>query len=232
MTLAHSSPKTFSFVAIAVVLATVLVPIALMGETSWMVVFPLSTLAICVYFAAFGPFLKEMGLRPADPLFFTLLRGVGYGVALFLIFKLFLEPGVEWLTGVERDLSRLDELKGSVPAMLETLVIVWLTAALYEEIFYRSFLIRALARTLGEARWTWVVAVLASAALFALAHGYQGPAGWVVTGVGALALSLIYLKRPQNLWIPVIAHGVFDSGTVLLAYLGSYRQFVNLIIGV
>ena len=225
------SIRVRAMLAIIAVFACVLLPIAVLGESAWMVAFPLSTVAIFVYFHYSGSLRAESGLWPADPVRQTLAIGVGLGVCLFVLFKLVLEPSIELAVGTERDLSRLDPIRGSLPRMLGTLAIVWVTAAFYEELFYRGFLIRALAEMLGGTRWAWGVGVVVSATLFSVAHGYQGPAGLVITALGALALSAVYLQFRGNLWVPILAHGTFDSGTVILAWLGRYREVTGWIFG-
>lgn len=84
-----------------------------------------------------------------------------------------------------------------------------------EETIFRGYLIlRFTAVTLRPA-----VAVLLSAALFSLGHGYEGSAGVVTVGVMGLALALIYLWR-ESLVAPIVMHFLQDFlGIVLLPLL-------------
>jgi len=72
-----------------------------------------------------------------------------------------------------------------------------------EELFWRSFLMRWIDRrnflSLKPASVSWF-AVLASSAVFALAHEL-----WVAGLLAGLMYAQIY-RRLQNLWYPILAH--------------------------
>ena len=221
-TWARARPRSHAAAGLIVVIVIAASPLVLGLWLGWAAMVG-SAVLMFAWFAMLGSPVREAGLAPVIPWWRTVAWGVALGVLLFVLFKLMLEPAVEALTGTERDLTRLDDLRGDSSAMLVTLAIVWLTAAFYEELFYRSFLITAISRLLGNGPAAVTTGVALSTALFALVHGYQGLAGIIVTGLGALALALIFLGFRRNLWIAIVAHGVFDSGTVVLHWLGQYR---------
>jgi membrane protease YdiL (CAAX protease family) len=64
-----------------------------------------------------------------------------------------------------------------------------------------------------------VAAVLLSAVIFSLGHGYEGTAG-VIT-VGAMGVALVYMWR-KSLVAPIVMHFLQDFiGIVLLSLLGT-----------
>lgn len=105
-------------------------------------------------------------------------------------------------------------IKGMTQSLLATLLVTVVAAA--EETIFRGYLIlRLQAATASPA-----TAVVLSAAIFALGHGYEGSAGVVTVGVMGLALALVYLWR-QSLVAPMVMHFLQDFlGIVLLPLLG------------
>jgi membrane protease YdiL (CAAX protease family) len=64
------------------------------------------------------------------------------------------------------------------------------------------------------------VAVVLSAVIFSLGHGYEGLAGVVTVGVMGLVFALIYLWR-RSLVTPIVMHFLQDFiSVVLLPLLG------------
>jgi membrane protease YdiL (CAAX protease family) len=92
----------------------------------------------------------------------------------------------------------------------------FLTAKGTEETMFRGYLIlRLKAVTASPA-----AAVVLSAAIFSLGHGYEGSAGVVTVGVMGLVFALVYLWR-QSLVAPMVMHFLQDFiGIVLLPVLG------------
>jgi membrane protease YdiL (CAAX protease family) len=92
--------------------------------------------------------------------------------------------------------------------------VVWIGIAGFEELS-RVFLLSRLWRVWPSRSARWVV-ILFSAALFGVAHVYQGPRG--VISIGALALAKgWYFMRFGRFWPLVISHALFDSIQVWLA---------------
>jgi membrane protease YdiL (CAAX protease family) len=91
-----------------------------------------------------------------------------------------------------------------------------MVVALAEETIFRSTLIlRFEAVTASSA-----VAVVLSAVIFSLGHGYEGSAGVVTVGVMGLVFALIYLWR-RSLVAPIVMHFLQDFiSVVLLPLLG------------
>ena len=157
--------------------------------------------------------LNELGFR------FGWDWGVWLGIALLLIMTGGLTAGwmrVQRMTSSEKAelCENLGDLKFFLPhTQLEYrwLVGVSFTAGIVEETIYRGFLFWYLAHALPD----WAV-LLVSSLVFGLCHSYQGKAGTVrVTGIGVLLGA--YYMLTGSLWLPIIAHIVFDilQGRVL-----------------
>jgi membrane protease YdiL (CAAX protease family) len=88
--------------------------------------------------------------------------------------------------------------------------------ALAEETIFRGYLILRLKAITARP----AMAVLLSAALFSLGHGYEGSAGVITVGVMGLVLAFVYIWR-QSLVAPIVMHFLQDFiSIVLLPLLG------------
>jgi membrane protease YdiL (CAAX protease family) len=104
--------------------------------------------------------------------------------------------------------------KGASEVLLAFVLVT--VVALAEETIFRGYLIlRFKAITASP-----VVAVLLSAIIFSLGHGYEGTAGVVTVGAMGGAFALVYLWR-KSLVAPIVTHFLQDFiGIVLLPLLG------------
>ncbi len=93
--------------------------------------------------------------------------------------------------------------------------VVWLQAAILEEVT-RAFLLLRLWTALPGQRGE-IIGVVISALLFGLAHIYQGWAAVPAITVIGLVLGMYYQRRRRLLPL-VIAHGLFDTTVMLIAY--------------
>lgn len=105
--------------------------------------------------------------------------------------------------------------KGTAQTVLAAGLVV--IVAIAEETIFRGYLMlrfRAITKKPGAA-------VLLSAVIFALGHGYEGPAGVVTVGVMGAVFALIYLWR-GSLIAPIVMHFLQDFvSIVLLPLIGS-----------
>jgi membrane protease YdiL (CAAX protease family) len=97
--------------------------------------------------------------------------------------------------------------------MIEMLLAIVLVAvvALAEETIFRGYLILRL-KTITASP---TVAVLLSAAIFSLGHGYEGSAGVVTVGIMGIVLAIIYMWR-QSLVAPIVMHFLQDFIDIVL----------------
>ncbi len=115
-------------------------------------------------------------------------------------------------------------------AFLSRLDLLWLfllkclSVAFVEEILFRGFIVPALAGENGDRKW---LAVLGSAALFALVHLlnlFTGAVGAVLLQVGYTFLLgcmfAVMMLKTKNVWLCLAVHFLFDVGGSLVSDLG------------
>jgi len=148
-------------------------------------------------------------------------------IGLDLFYSIFLESTIDTLVlnyfggNTHAAANTFKAVVGNLPLYFYVLPFIWVFAAFGEEFFFRGFVMTKLARTMGDGRAAWVAAVLLQAVLFGLAHGYQGPAGMVGTGITGLIYGGATVVFGRNLWPAVIAHGAMDTLGFTLLFLGA-----------
>lgn len=173
--------------------------------------------------------LSEIGFTSPVNIKQTILYSLLYTVLIFFIFRIGLEPILENITGEERDLSRFDFLKHNFGAVGQTLVMIWISAAFFEEVFFRGYLIKYISLLFNKTQLGWVIGIIISSIFFAFVHQYQGISGILLTGLAAVFLGYVYYRHQDNLWIPIIAHGLTDTSAVLLYYFDVYEEVTRII---
>src|SRR5262245_10560786 len=151
--------------------------------------------------------LRSVGL--VRPSWKSLVWGIGGGVVMVAIgvfIYMVLFPALGMTTG-EKQL-------GEVRALPQWFLVGLVTrAAVFEELFYRGFVIERVAE-LSKRRW---LAALVSLALFTSAHlGYWGWGHLIVAGSGGLVLTALYLFR-RDLASNMLAHWLTDATGLLFA---------------
>ena len=154
-----------------------------------------------------GPGWRDAFRLPRDSARRELGLGTAVGLAIWLVVLLVLLL----LAGLVSLLGGREALPAEPPALVLWIgglpilarVAIALSAGIVEETFFRGFL---------QPR----IGVLASTALFVLAHvGYGQP----FMLVGVTLLSLLYadlLRRRGSVWAPIAAHAVFDLVQLLI----------------
>lgn len=163
---------------------------------------------------------RDYGFRPPDRWGRTLVRGVLTVGAIFLASALLVGPLRALLDLSAADLSTLDPVRGDPWAFAGLLVAAWVTAALGEELLFRGFLMNELADLLGGGGQGWAASAVLTSAVFGAGHFYQGPGGMLATGVIGLVLAAAYLAADRNLWVPVLGHGLLDTISLTVLFLG------------
>ncbi|HMF15526.1 MAG TPA: type II CAAX endopeptidase family protein [Gemmataceae bacterium] len=129
--------------------------------------------------------------------------------------------------GLSPDLSRFAFLRGNLPGLLLTLVVVWTVAAFGEEMLFRGVLMNALAdllRLRAGDRIAWALALVVTSVVVGAGHAYYGPAGVIITGVLGAGFGLVYLVARRNLWAPILTHGLFDTVAFVVLYVTLNRS--------
>lgn len=163
---------------------------------------------------------RDYGFRPPDGWGRMLVRGVLTVGAIFLASALLVGPLRALLDLPAADLSTLDPVRGDPWAFAGLLVAAWVTAALGEELLFRGFLMNELADLLGGGGNGWAASAVLTSAVFGAGHFYQGPGGMLATGVIGLVLAAAYLAADRNLWVPVLGHGLLDTISLTVLFLG------------
>ena len=98
-------------------------------------------------------------------------------------------------------------------------LVVWIGAAIGEELFARGLLMNHIAEALGYSKLGWGVALLGQAAFFGAAHAYQGPTGIIITGSVGLFFGIVYLLGGRWLFPVILAHGLVDTISLTQLYM-------------
>jgi membrane protease YdiL (CAAX protease family) len=159
-----------------------------------------------------GEGLADIGLKPPQ----SWPRTIAISVLLAAI--LFGGIYLSEKAGFHRDLSRFAGLQGNLTLTLVMVIYVLIGAGFYEEFMFRGFLMQGLAMFFGGSRAAWVVALIIQGILFGASHAYQNPLGMFITGTLGILLALTVLWSGRNLWIAIIAHGLFDASRSVLFY--------------
>ena len=86
---------------------------------------------------------------------------------------------------------------------------------------------KRLAILLGDNNRSWFVSAIIIAALFGIAHTYQGLSGVLATGIIGFCFGLIFMRNRQNLLLLVLIHGIYDMIGLTLLYLGKERLITD-----
>ncbi|MEM8697381.1 MAG: type II CAAX endopeptidase family protein [Pseudomonadota bacterium] len=117
------------------------------------------------------------------------------------------------------DLSRFATLYRNPQMLIVALLTIWITAAFFEEIVYRGFLLGRLLDIGAGRRGGAAAAILGHALLFGVLHAYQGALGIALTGLVAIIFGLFFVLLRRNLWALILVHGLIDTMGVVQFYL-------------
>jgi membrane protease YdiL (CAAX protease family) len=137
-------------------------------------------------------------------------------VLLELSMDFIFQPLVNRIFNEPADYSSFKIIEGKPYQYLKWLINMWISAAIGEELFFRSFAFLHLRKIFNNNN---ILVVISSSILFCIPHLYQGNAGLAMTFIFGLAFGFIYLKY-KNIWINIIVHGLIDSVFLTLSYLG------------
>jgi membrane protease YdiL (CAAX protease family) len=149
----------------------------------------------------------------------TILLGLSFGIFFWLLQLFVIAPVVESFVHTHPNLHAFSDVHGHFLYLLATLITSWTSAGFGEEMIFRGYLFNRFADLFGHNFTGWTLALFAQAAVFGVAHAYQGLAGMIEVGLYGLLLGLLYLATKHNLWTCAIAHGVNDSIAFVLTFL-------------
>jgi membrane protease YdiL (CAAX protease family) len=140
---------------------------------------------------------------------------IGVGVILFVV--VFIGAGLiesalraAGLSGPSTPLPSFLAAKGYWEFVLAFVLVV--IVAISEETIFRGYLIL---RFVGMTR-SLAIAILLSAVVFALGHGYEGTAGLATIFLVGVSFALVYVWR-KSLVAPIVMHFLLDFISIVLA---------------
>ena len=163
---------------------------------------------------------RDIGLDRRKSWAWILAVGVLLGAGLEVFQLTVTQPILSRWLGRQPDLEMFRNVRGNLAMAAFFIALSWTLAAFGEEMFWRGYFMNRVADIFGRGRTAWALSLVIVSAVFGLAHGYQGLTGWIEEGIAGLALGLLYLRTGNNLWVPIIAHGVSDTIDMVLMYLG------------
>ncbi len=181
-------------------------------------------------------FMKKQGIRWKDR-GLTLPAGAkswikSVGLALLIVaivipLMALVVPVISSFLGVsvpESATDRFEFFLGRPWVFLAYLVLViWVGAALGEELLMRGFLLNSLIDLFGDQKKAVTAAVLVHAVIFGMLHISQGVPGIISTGVIAVIFATVYLFNDRKLFPLVIAHGLINSISIIAYYVSDGR---------
>ena len=180
---------------------------------------------LLLLFAWMSLWLRRVGwlrvglFRPASWMV-TVLAAILIGLAYdALDIEVFL-PLLRRLTGEPLDLAAFATLKGNTSLLLLLTGVSWLSGALVEEMLYRGYILNRLADVFGRTTTGWALSATLASLAFGLAHHAQGITGVLDSVLAGLLFAGLYLRSRRNLWLPILAHGVIDTASIVALYLG------------
>ena len=167
-----------------------------------------------------GEGLLELGLkRPAS---WPKAGLIGIGLAAFI---LVLAVGLQHILssfGLEQDASDFGVLLADPLMFIYGLTAIsWFAAAFGEEVLFRGFLMRHFHQLFGGTNIAAGLAVVSQALIFASLHLNQAVAGAIAAFMIAIVFGAVFYKMGRNLWLLIIAHGVYNNAAFLLMYFGA-----------
>jgi uncharacterized protein len=143
------------------------------------------------------------------------VREVLVGIALFPVFFFILGAVAYLLQGIGFNIPSTGEEKFLAAVSFSQMALALLlvvTVAVVEETIFRGYLLLRFVHITGSGTW----AVVVSAVIFSLGHGYEGSAGVGTVGIMGMVFAVIYLWR-KNIIAPVVIHFLQDFLGILLA---------------
>ena len=218
--------ETSRLVPVAQIIAVVcLIPVGLtLGAlTGWVVLSPIMGMVVPLLAATW--FLKREGKSWHDVGFANRMSISGFlgftaltVVSVYVLVGFGLQNLLEAIGLPPQDTSSFKQLiEGNTLYFLAFLLPVsWGSAAFGEELLLRGFV---------RSRLEWltrspVLAVIGQAAIFALAHLYQGITGVLMVFSLGLIFGAIFYRCGRNLWPLIAAHGLIDTFAMTSIYLG------------
>lgn len=153
----------------------------------------------------------------------TLLKAVWLTIPLFIGLGI-IEPFLQEYFG-ELNLNSIEDIRGDFGNYAILMVIMWIFAAFGEELLFRGFYMKGLARLFGNSNFAWLLSALLISIYFGISHAYQGTAGIIAVTIASFYFSIIFYKNRNNLALAALVHGFYDTIGLTLIYLNKDGMF-------
>jgi len=163
---------------------------------------------------------RQVGLSRPRSWPSTVVTAIVVGLAYNALDIGVLIPLLHRLTGEPLDLTAFASLKGDLGTLLLLSAASWISAAFPEEMLYRGYILNRLADAFGRTAAGWTAGATLVALAFGLAHHGQGVTGVLDNVLAGLVFAVLYFASGRNLWLPILVHGIVDTTSVILLYLG------------
>lgn len=100
------------------------------------------------------------------------------------------------------------------------LPVTWGSAAFGEEMLFRGFFFSRLLKILPASRVGVLAALGLQTLLFGAVHLYLGLSGAITASLLGLVLGSVYLLGGRRIWPTILLHGLLDSTTITIIFLG------------
>lgn len=177
------------------------------------------TVGVVVWLVSRGENLRNFGIKVPDSWLQPIAVWLGTVFAC-LIYSVILEPMLDPLLGPDKAISVFSEVRGNTALYLAVLPTIWLFAAVGEEFLYRGFILNRALAICERFRFGWLLANATQAALFGIAHLYQGPSGVLGAFVYGFFFGIAFRAAKGTLLPGILAHGTIDTLGFTLLYLG------------
>lgn len=143
-------------------------------------------------------------------------------VIVFLVMGLVLDPLLSHFE-LEKPADAADRFQFFLgkPILFITylITVVWIGAALGEELLMRGYLLNRLSDLIGKTKFGWFISLTIHSIIFGMLHIYQGFAGVITTAFVAVVFGAIYLIAKKRLLPVILAHLLINTITLTAYYL-------------
>ena len=172
---------------------------------------------------------KSFGItRPNWPE--TIGKAFLFAIGILILNDFFIQPLIEFRFG-KVDLSEVSAIEGNLLNFVLFILLGWVLGGFCEEIIYRGYILKRLAKILGDTKRAWLLSAIIAAIVFGIGHSYQGASGILATAVIALLFGLIFAFNRNNLFVLVLTHGIYNTIAITMIYLGKARMIIDWVQG-
>ena len=157
----------------------------------------------------------DYGLKSPNGWFRTLGSAILLVITLLILIG-FLRALISRFVGEPNEI--FDEIKVRKESLIWILIAIWTVVAFGEEMLLRGYILNRVADLFNRNKVGWTVGLLVSSVLFGLMHLYQGYFAVLISFLIGLAFGIAYIRVEFNLWVPIFAHGIYDTLFVLVHY--------------